>query len=32
MTGLWILHGKLGLKMFHLRWVPHDPSVNQKSE
>jgi hypothetical protein len=31
-TYLWILHNKLGLKRFHLRWVPHVLSINQKSE
>jgi hypothetical protein len=27
-----ILHHKLGLKKFHLRWAPHSLSVNQRSE
>jgi histone-lysine N-methyltransferase SETMAR len=31
-TCLRILHDKLGLKKFHLRWVPHSISSNQKSE
>jgi hypothetical protein len=31
-TSLRILQGKLGLKTFHLRWVPHARSMDQKSE
>jgi transposase len=31
-TCLRILHDTLGLKKFHLRWVPHALSSNQKSE
>jgi hypothetical protein len=29
---LWIFHDKLELQQFHLRWVPHARSSNQKSE
>jgi hypothetical protein len=28
----WILHSKLGLKKFHLRWAPHALPVNPKTE
>jgi hypothetical protein len=31
-TCLRILHDKLGLKKFHLRWVSHTLSINRKSE
>jgi hypothetical protein len=31
-TCLRILHDELGLQQFHLRWVPHALSPNQKSE
>jgi transposase len=31
-TCLRILHDALGLKKFHLRWVPHSLTPNQKSE
>jgi hypothetical protein len=31
-TCLRILHDELGLPKFHLRWVPHELSSNQKSE
>jgi hypothetical protein len=31
-TCLRILHDQLGLKKFHLRWVPHIPSPTQKAE
>jgi transposase len=31
-TGLRILHDQLGLKKFHLRWVPHSLSPPQKAE
>jgi hypothetical protein len=32
MTCLRILHEKLGLKKFHLRWVPYTILINKKSE
>jgi histone-lysine N-methyltransferase SETMAR len=31
-TCLWILHDELQWQKFHLRWVPHALSSNQKSE
>jgi hypothetical protein len=31
-TGLPVLHDRLGLKTFHLRWVPHALSISQQSE
>jgi hypothetical protein len=31
-TRVRILHDELGFKIFHVDWVLHDPSVNQKSE